>query len=82
MKDKDRCCGSAGIYNLVHYDESMEVLDIKMRHTKETGAATVVTTNPGCLLQMQMGIEREGERHRMCAVHLVELLAEACGIED
>jgi len=78
--DMDKCCGSAGIYNLVHYRESMDILDVKMRHVAATEAAAIVTTNPGCLLQLRLGIEREGLQGRMRAVHLVDLLAEACGI--
>ena len=80
MADKDKCCGSAGIYNMIRYDESMAILDVKMKAVHETGAHTIVTTNPGCLLQMQLGIQREGLQGRMRAVHLVELLAEACGL--
>ncbi len=79
MADKDKCCGSAGIYNMIHYDESMAILDVKMKAVQGTRAQTIVTTNPGCLLQMQLGIQREGLQDRMRAVHLVELLAEACG---
>jgi glycolate oxidase iron-sulfur subunit len=81
MGDKDKCCGSAGIYNVVHYDESMAILDVKMKAVASTSARTIVTTNPGCLLQMQLGIQREGLGSKMRAVHLVELLAEACGLE-
>jgi glycolate oxidase iron-sulfur subunit len=81
MEDPDKCCGSAGIYNIVNYNESMDILDDKMSTVKNTGATTIITTNPGCLLQMKMGIIREGLQDKVRAVHLVELLAEACGIE-
>ncbi|SER89524.1 heterodisulfide reductase-related iron-sulfur binding cluster [Salisediminibacterium halotolerans] len=30
LADPDFCCGSAGIYNLVQYEESMKILDRKM----------------------------------------------------
>lgn len=80
MEDKDKCCGSAGIYNVVNYNESMAILDVKMKSTSKTLAQTIITTNPGCLLQMQLGIQREGLQDRMRAVHLVEFLAESCGI--
>jgi glycolate oxidase iron-sulfur subunit len=82
MPDKDKCCGSAGIYNVAHFDESMDILDLKMKAVHHTAARTIVTTNPGCLLQMQLGIQREGLAKRQRAVHLVELLAEACGLEQ
>lgn len=76
MKDADRCCGSAGIYNIIEPDMSMQVLDYKMAQVKQTKATTIVTANPGCLLQMKLGIEREGLTN-VRAVHLVELLLEA-----
>ncbi|WP_209123659.1 (Fe-S)-binding protein [Alkalihalobacillus sp. BA299] len=77
MQDHNRCCGSAGIYNIVNYDDSMEILDSKMEKYKPTKATTIVTTNPGCLLQMKMGIKRENLEDRVRAVHLVDLLIEA-----
>lgn len=77
MNDAERCCGSAGIYNIVHSELSMKHLDYKMERVKDTAATTIVTTNPGCLLQMKLGIEREGLSDKVRAVHIVELLNEA-----
>lgn len=76
----DSCCASGGIYNLLHFEESMKILDRKMENVEKTKAATVVTTNPGCLLQMRVGIERKGCSSHVQGVHLVDVLAEACGI--
>ncbi|MBN8201907.1 MULTISPECIES: (Fe-S)-binding protein [Bacillaceae] len=80
LSGSDKCCASGGIYNLLHFGESMEILDGKMENIEETKAATVVTTNPGCLLQMRLGIERKGCSGQVQGVHLVDVLAEACGI--
>lgn len=80
MNEAEMCCGSAGIYNIVHYDASMAILDRKMGNVKETMATTIITTNPGCLLQMKLGIEREGLIGKVRALHLIEYLAEAAGI--
>lgn len=77
MKNADSCCGSAGIYNIVESEMSMKILDSKMKNVKDTQAKTVVTANPGCLLQMKLGIEREGLSDQMRAVHIVDLLLEA-----
>jgi glycolate oxidase iron-sulfur subunit len=77
MMASDSCCGSAGIYNVVESEMSMQILDHKMKHAKATHATTIVTANPGCLLQMKLGIEREGLSHKMRAVHIVDLLLEA-----
>ena len=77
MQDASRCCGSAGIYNIVESEMSMQILDYKMEQAKKTKATTIVTANPGCLLQMKLGIEREGLSDRVRAVHIVDLLLEA-----
>ncbi|PEK70733.1 glycolate oxidase [Bacillus pseudomycoides] len=77
MKEADRCCGSAGIYNIVHSELSMEFLNYKMECVHETEATTIVTANPGCLLQMKLGIEREKLSHKMRGIHIVDLLLEA-----
>ncbi|WP_050615111.1 (Fe-S)-binding protein [Bacillus testis] len=78
MENADSCCGSAGIYNIVESDMSMQILDHKMTKAKATNAHTIVTANPGCLLQMKLGIEREGLSDIVQAVHIVDLLAKAC----
>ncbi|SEA32209.1 glycolate oxidase iron-sulfur subunit [Thalassobacillus cyri] len=80
LKELDRldfCCGSAGIYNIVNYEDSMDILDVKMKDVCGTQPESIITTNPGCLLQMKLGIEREGATETMDAVHLVDLLLEA-----
>ncbi|OMP67876.1 (Fe-S)-binding protein [Domibacillus epiphyticus] len=77
MENADSCCGSAGIYNIVESDMSMQILDHKMEKAKATNAHTIVTANPGCLLQMKLGIEREGLSNKVRAVHIVDLLLEA-----
>ncbi|MRG85750.1 (Fe-S)-binding protein [Salinibacillus xinjiangensis] len=77
MKDASRCCGSAGIYNIVQSEMSMQILDYKMEQAQKTKAKTIVTANPGCLLQMKLGIEREGLSDQMDAVHIVDYLLEA-----
>ncbi len=81
MRDSDKCCGSAGIYNVTHYDMSMQILDHKMERVAQTNAGCIVTANPGCHLQMQVGVKRshmdESRDEPMEVVHLVELLDQA-----
>ncbi|WP_156289595.1 (Fe-S)-binding protein [Oceanobacillus salinisoli] len=77
------CCGSAGIYNLINYEASMDILDEKMKHVGalKRKPDMMITTNPGCHLQMKLGVEREGQTDEIEVVHLVELLAVSCGID-
>jgi glycolate oxidase iron-sulfur subunit len=69
------CCGSAGVYNVTETEASMELLAEKMKNAAATGAETIVTANPGCLLQMRAGahIYKTGQR----VLHVMELLDRA-----
>lgn len=77
LHNADSCCGSAGIYNITNYDMSMQILDDKMADVTETKAHLIVTSNPGCLLQMKQGIIRAGMQDQMEAIHIMDLLARA-----
>ena len=72
LNKPDRCCGSAGVYNLVQEETANKILDEKMADIASTGADTIVTTNTGCHLQLINGVRRL--RLNMRVVHLVELL--------
>ena len=69
------CCGSAGVYNVEHTDISMSLLDDKMRMIESTKADTIVTANPGCMLQLQAGTRRSAQPLEV--LHVVELLDQA-----
>ena len=69
------CCGSAGVYNIEHTDISMALLEDKMQMIASTRADTIVTANPGCMLQLQAGARQFLEP--MPVMHVVELLDEA-----
>uniref|UniRef100_UPI000A3F6C89 heterodisulfide reductase-related iron-sulfur binding cluster n=1 Tax=Bacillus sp. JCM 19041 TaxID=1460637 RepID=UPI000A3F6C89 len=74
---QDMCCGSAGIYNMLHFDEAMAILDSKMPHVETAQPELIITTNPGCHLQMKLGVERAGLTEKIEVKHLVEVLTEA-----
>ncbi|MGE5313370.1 MAG: (Fe-S)-binding protein [Acidobacteriota bacterium] len=57
LPESNWCCGSAGTYNMTHYDDSMKILARKMENVKTANAEYVVASNPGCLAQMQYGCE-------------------------
>jgi glycolate oxidase iron-sulfur subunit len=71
----DLCCGSAGVYNVQHTEMSMALLEKKMQMAATTGADTIVTANPGCMLQLRAGAELFGRNQRV--LHVVEVLDEA-----
>ncbi len=75
MPLSDICCGSAGIYNVLHTDLSMTILEKKMGNVKLAQAKVIATANPGCMLQLEAGVRKWGNGERV--VHVVELLDEA-----
>lgn len=75
LTNADRCCGSAGTYNITHFDTALELLERKIDDILATGAEIVGVANPGCLLQIRYGLKRRGAKVR--AEHPVVLLDEA-----
>ncbi len=75
MPGADLCCGSAGIYNVVQNEMSMQILAGKMRSVNTTGSTIIATANPGCILQLRAGVRLHGSKERV--LHVVEILDEA-----
>ena len=73
VPESDWCCGSAGIYNLVHPDTAQALLDRKMAHLAAVEPQLIVTGNPGCILQLRQGVARHGLDAEV--LHPVEVLA-------
>jgi glycolate oxidase iron-sulfur subunit len=73
LPDADVCCGSAGVYNLLEPAIAGQLLERKLDRIAETGAEVVASGNPGCLLQLRVGLAERGLRVR--ALHPVELLS-------
>jgi glycolate oxidase iron-sulfur subunit len=75
LPESDWCCGSAGLYNLTQPEMAGRLLERKVGHVVGTGAEAVVTANPGCILQIQAGLQARGDRTPV--LHLVEVLDRA-----
>jgi glycolate oxidase iron-sulfur subunit len=73
LPESDLCCGSAGVYNIVEPEIARRLLERKLDRIVETGATVVASGNPGCLLQLRMGLAERGLA--IDARHPVELLA-------
>jgi glycolate oxidase iron-sulfur subunit len=80
LRQPDRCCGSAGVYNIVHSETADQVLDAKMADISATGAEVVVASNTGCHMQLVAGVRRAGLNARV--MHVVELLDMSYGGSD
>jgi glycolate oxidase iron-sulfur subunit len=75
MQLSDLCCGSAGIYNVVHTGMAMSLLRKKMDSVNATGAPVIAASNPGCMLQLRAGVQKFGQGQRVA--HVIEILDEA-----
>ncbi len=70
--ESEICCGSAGIYNLLEPEAATELRDRKVQNVLKTDAEAIISSNPGCLLQIATGLDAAGRPMRI--MHLVEVL--------
>ena len=75
LEGTERCCGAAGIYNLLQPEMSGRVLQEKLAHVRDTNAEILATGNPGCQMQIGAGAQLAGMKLQVC--HPIELLDEA-----
>ena len=73
-EEEDVCCGFGGTYSLKFPEISAELLAKKLDRLEASGAGTLVTDCPGCVMQLRGGQEKRGGR--ACVRHLAELLAD------
>ena len=72
IADPERCCGSAGIYNLTHPEVAGELQRQKVAAILATCPDIVVSANPGCILQVAAGLRAAGSD--VPVVHLMRFL--------
>lgn len=72
IPEGELCCGSAGIYNVLHPETGRELGDRKAANVLSTDAPLLVTANPGCLMQVASSLERSGRS--IALAHIVEVL--------
>ena len=80
LSNASMCCGAGGTYTITEREFSLKILDSKMEAVRDTGADVIATANPGCVLQLQYGAQREGLD--MKAVYVTDLLDEAYRLES
>jgi len=80
MEEADMCCGAAGLYSVSEPELARQILDRKMENIAATGAAQVVTANPGCMMQLERGLRSMGNSSSV--VHVVDVLDEAYRAEE
>ena len=59
--EREICCGSAGVYNLVQPEAAAELGARKARHLLDTGAQAIAAGNPGCAAQLDLHLRELGQ---------------------
>ena len=72
IQDAERCCGSAGVYNLTHPEVAGELQRQKVAAILAAAPDVVVSANPGCILQLRAGFAEAGAK--VPVVHLMRFL--------
>ena len=58
--EREICCGSAGVYNVLQPDAAAELGARKARHVLDTGAEAIAAGNPGCAAQLDFHLRQLG----------------------
>jgi glycolate oxidase iron-sulfur subunit len=81
LAEADVCCGSAGSYNLTEPEMAERLQRRKIKNIAATGADVVVTSNPGCILQIRSGIEKAAGK-KVRVMHIADFLAESLPLDQ
>ena len=73
LSESEICCGSAGSYNLTEPEMAARLQKRKISHIESTQAKIVVTTNPGCILQIESGFKNSGYNN-VRVMHIADYL--------
>ncbi len=73
MMPAEECCGFGGTFSVKFAELSGAMAQTKIDAIRKTGASTVVSLDPSCLMQIQGVLSRNGSNIR--TMHLAEVLA-------
>jgi glycolate oxidase iron-sulfur subunit len=77
LANGDRCCGAAGLYNVLEPEMSGQLMRQKAEAIRDAGVRIVASANPGCTVQITAGLRELGVDIEV--VHPVELLDRSYG---
>ena len=75
MNDAGTCCGCGGSFNIAHYELSKQIGNKKAENIIASGAKTVATSCPACMMQMTDMLSRKAQG--IAVRHVVELYADS-----
>ncbi len=74
------CCGGGGIFTIIHYDLTLKMLERKISSIERSGAGTVATNCPGCVMQIADGMAGKGSKIK--TTHSIQILQKALANGD
>ncbi len=69
--EEQRCCGFGGLFSFSYREISENLLEKRIKNIEETKAETIITSCPGCIMQLQRKITH------VPVLHLIEVIEEA-----
>jgi L-lactate dehydrogenase complex protein LldE len=73
LTEEETCCGFGGAFTVTYPEVSRSMMENKVKFVMASGADTLVTCEPGCLMNMAGGLNKAGSDIR--AMHIIDLLA-------
>ncbi len=80
MDQAGSCCGGGGIFTIIHYDLTLKMLERKVSSIERSGADTVATNCPGCIMQIADGFA--GKDSKIKTTHSIQILQKALANGD
>lgn len=80
LEESSVCCGFGGSTSITRPEVAEHILARKLENLRRTGARTLITDNPGCILHLRGGIDAQKLPVRV--LHIAELLAAHVGIRE
>ena len=73
LNEEETCCGFGGAFTVTYPEVSCSMMENKVKDIIASGADTVITCEPGCLMNIAGGLHKAGSNIR--AMHIIDLLA-------
>jgi L-lactate dehydrogenase complex protein LldE len=77
LHEEETCCGFGGAFSVTFPEVSRSMMENKVKNILAAGADTVVTSEPGCLMNIAGGLQNVGSPVR--AMHIIDVLASEGG---
>jgi L-lactate dehydrogenase complex protein LldE len=78
LNEEDTCCGFGGAFSVTFPEVSRAMMTNKVKNIIASGADTVVSCEPGCLMNIAGGLHDAGSGIR--AMHIIDVLASREGV--